>query len=265
MPVYEVAVKQNPVNRGVGTFPPSVSQGVNAHKYIIVYLNLKRSFETSWNTGTGVSFLCYFTWFQFVSCKIKCSEPCHLFFQFLWAEPFRMTHQFGLKHKMRCIHASIGPGLCVLMNIKLIIWVAEVKRNFKCCFNEDRQDHLLIPCAEFKQFISDILHSGARSAAVIMGLSAFPLLTPILQLKISLQDEVLYKAFQLQTKKLSKLILLLLQFKKMKFCCCLLYPVWMSCFQKKKKTHRVKILMFVSCSMNITHGKDKNWKLNAFV
>lgn len=46
MPINEVTVKQDPVNRSEDTFPPSVSHSVIAHKYIIAYLDLKRSFKT---------------------------------------------------------------------------------------------------------------------------------------------------------------------------------------------------------------------------
>lgn len=145
-----------------------------------------------------------------------------------------MIHQSGLKHKMRSFHASISPGLCVPMNIKLIIWVTEVKRNFKCCFMRTDRNIFWYLALNLSSCLSDILYSGARSTAIIMGLSAFPLLTPILQLKISLQDEVLYKAFQLWTKKLSNLILLLLQFKKWSFAvaCSILYE----CLVFRKKT-----------------------------
>lgn len=77
MPIYEVAVKQDPVNRDDGTF----SQSVIANKYIISYLDLKRSFIEHRNEGCHF----YVNLHGFSLCPVKCSEPCHLFIQFLSA------------------------------------------------------------------------------------------------------------------------------------------------------------------------------------
>lgn len=152
-----------------------------------------------------------------------------------------MILQFNLKYWGDIIIAAIGTSVCVLLNIKLIVWATEVWGNVKCCFNEDRHEHLLVPCIEFKSYAYLIYHySGARECCHNYGPVSISITNPYITAenitpgwslveRLSASTEEAFKINFAASPIKNKIIK-----KKRKCCSCLPSAVLGSCSMGKK-------------------------------
>lgn len=182
-----------------------------------------------------------------------------------------MILQFNLKYWGDIIIAAIGTSVCVLLNIKLIVWATEVWGNVKCCFNEDRHEHLLVPCIEFKSYAYLIYHySGARECCHNYGPVSISITNPYITAenitpgwslveRLSASTEEAFKINFAASPIKNKII------KKKKEVLQLLTQCCVRKLQYGEKNIRVKILIFIFWNTNVTHSECKNCKPKAFI